>query len=350
MQLDFPLKARIERSVTLASPNQGRSRGTACRALSRKKSHVHQCFSEGEIGPEQVMLSRSMSRSISIVGAGRVGRTFAKRLRKLGWKIGAVVTRSSATARAAVRAIGAGSPRAALTPHALDADVILLSTPDGALSGVARKLAVLGNEFGKMTSRNKIVLHTSGALDHRVLAPLARLGAHTGSMHPMQTFSGRATPLLNGVIFSIEGAPAAIKMARKIARSLGATPVLIDGKHKPAYHAAGAVVAGHALALVESATQTLMKIGFTRRCAAEALLPLIRQMLDNYERHGPHVAWTGPLSRGDYATISKHVKALRKFPREYQRAYEALAVLSTRVLSKQPAATKRKLSRALGKP
>src|SRR4029077_5450700 len=109
------------------------------------------------------MLSRSMSRSISIVGAGRVGQTISKRLRKLGWRIDAVVTRSTASARAAVRAIGAGTPHSALTPETLDADVILLSPPDGALATVARELAAIAG----MKARHKIILHTSGALDHR---------------------------------------------------------------------------------------------------------------------------------------------------------------------------------------
>jgi predicted short-subunit dehydrogenase-like oxidoreductase (DUF2520 family) len=284
-----------------------------------------------------------MPPTISIIGAGRVGQTFAKRLRKLGWRIGAVVTRSRASARAAVRAIGAGTPHAALTPEALDADVILLSVPDDVLDDVAQKLARIRVAGFPKKSRGKVVLHTSGALDHRVLAPLARRGAFTGSMHPMQTFTGRSAPRLDGVIFSIEGAPAARRAAQKIARSLGGTPVIIHANDKPAYHASGTSVAGHALALVESATQTLMKIGFTRRRANQALLPLIRQMLDNHESLGPHAAWTGPLSRGDYATISKHVKALRRFPREFQDAYAALALLSARVLSKQPAATRKKL-------
>src|SRR5277367_614505 len=249
------------------------------------------------------MLSRCMSRTISIIGAGRVGQSLAKRLRKLGWRIGAVVTQSAATSRAAVRAITAGTPNAAITQAALDADVILLATPDAALVAVSRELAgIAGTKW-----RGKIILHTSGALDHGVLAPLARKGASTASMHPMQTFSGRTAPNLKNIIFSIEGAPSASRVAQKIARSLGGIPVLIQSKHKPAYHAAGTTVAGHALGLVESATQSLVNIGFTRRRAHQALLPLIRQMLDNYERFGPQAAWTGPLSRGDYATIAKHV-------------------------------------------
>jgi predicted short-subunit dehydrogenase-like oxidoreductase (DUF2520 family) len=304
---------------------------------------------------EHVMLSRSVSRlmprthrTISIIGAGRVGQAIAKRLRKLGWRIGAVVTRSRGSARAAARAIGAGTPHAALTPEALDADVILLSVPDDVLANVAQNLAKIAGSGPSKKSRRKIVLHTSGALDHRVLAPLARRGASTGSMHPMQTFSGRSTPRLDGVIFSIEGAPAARRAAQKIARSLGGTPIILHANDKPAYHASGTIVAGHALALVESATQTLLKIGFTRHRANQALLPLIRQMLDNYESLGPHAAWTGPLSRGDYATISKHVRALRRFPREFQDAYAALALLSARVLTKTPAATKNKIAHALG--
>jgi len=304
---------------------------------------------------EHVMLSRSVSRlmprtnrTISIIGAGRVGQTVAKRLRKLGWRIGAVVTRSRRSAQAAVRVIGAGTPHAALTPEALDADVILLSVPDDVLANVTQNLAKIAGSGPSKKSRRKIVLHTSGALDHRVLAPLARRGASTGSMHPMQTFSGRATPRLEGVIFSIEGAPAARAAAQRIARSLGGTPVIISANDKPAYHASGTIVAGHALSLIESATQTLMKIGFTRARANQALLPLIRQMLDNYESLGPHAAWTGPLSRGDYATISKHAKALRRFPREFQDAYRALALLSMRVLAKNPAVTKSSLKAALG--
>jgi predicted short-subunit dehydrogenase-like oxidoreductase (DUF2520 family) len=303
---------------------------------------------------EHVMLSRSVSRlmprthrTISIIGAGRVGQTVAKRLRKLGWQIGAVVTRSRQSARAAVRAIGAGTPHAALTPEAFNADVILLSVPDDGLENVAQKLAKIGGAALTKKSRTKIILHTSGALDHRVLAPLARRGTATGSMHPMQTFSGRNAPRLEGVIFSIEGAPTARAAAQEIARSLGGTPVIITANDKPAYHASGTIVAGHALSLVESATQTLMKIGFTRRRANQALLPLIRQMLDNYESLGPHAAWTGPLSRGDYATISKHVKALRRFPREFQDAYAVLALLSARVLSKKPAATSKNVTRTL---
>jgi predicted short-subunit dehydrogenase-like oxidoreductase (DUF2520 family) len=276
-----------------------------------------------------------MPRTISIVGAGRVGKTLGKCLHLLGWRIGAVVARSDAHAKAAVRWIGAGWPRGRVTGDVFDADVILLATPDDVLAQVAAQLARIG---GKASTR-RVVLHTSGALDSSVLSPLARLGAATGSLHPMQTFTGREVPKLNGVIFAVEGDSASRRVAQRIARQLGGVPVTIDARSKTAYHAAGALVAGHTLALVEAATRILMRSGFTRRRAMQAVLPLTRQMLDNFERLGPQAAWTGPIARGDYAIVQAHGKALRTYPREFQQAYAALALLAGRVLAKDSKAT-----------
>jgi len=256
-----------------------------------------------------------------------------------------VVTRSAPTSRIAVREIGAGKPYSRLVPEILDSNVILLTTPDGALSGVAGALA----KFDEMKLRGKIVLHTSGALDRTVLAPLARRGASTGSLHPMQTFTGRGAPKLERVVFAVEGDRSAAIVARKIALSLGGVPVTINSRNKPAYHAAGALVAGHGLGLIEAATQVLLKLGFRRRDAMRALLPLMRQMLDNFERLGPRESWTGPVSRGDFATVAKHTKALRSYPSEFNDAHAALALLASRVLSKNSAAASKHLKRALRK-
>jgi predicted short-subunit dehydrogenase-like oxidoreductase (DUF2520 family) len=289
------------------------------------------------------MLSLCMSRSVSIVGAGRLGRSLGRSLHRLGWRIGAVVTRSAVHSRAAVRAIGAGRPLAKLTSEVMDADVILLLTPDDVLAEVARQFAKLAGK----KCRGKIVLHGSGALANSVLQALARYGAATGSIHPMQTFTNNSQPNLKGVIFAVEGHRRARRAAAGIARSLGGIPVPVASRSKPAYHAAGTLVAGHALALTESAAQTLIKAGFSRAQAVQTLLPLMRQMLDNFEKHGPRAAWTGPASRGDYATLKKHQQALRRHPREFGDSYAALLRLSARVLAKNPAATLKKLDRAL---
>jgi len=276
-----------------------------------------------------------MEKTLAIVGAGRVGRALARRLRELGWKIGVVVTTSEASSRRAVRFIGAGKPHGGLTRHVLLSHVILIATPDDAVSGVARELARMGGE----ELRGKVVLHTSGAQDSRVLAPVNEFGAASGSMHHLQTFSGVGVSDLTGKVFAVEGDVAAVRAARQIARALGGSPVQIGAGKKVLYHAAAALAAGHVLALVEAATQLLVSVGIKRSEATRALLPLTRQVLDNFEHVGPRAAWTGPLARGDYRVVESHLRALSDSRQEVALAYDALNRLAARVLAQDVAGT-----------
>lgn len=251
-------------------------------------------------------------------------------MREAGWKIGAVVTRNESTARSAVRFIGEGTPHAGLSRSILASSVVVIATPDAAIEQVAVELARIGAEEWA----DHVVLHTSGALDAVVLRALRDCGAATGSMHPLQTFSGVDVPPLEGKLFAIEGDIMAVRTARKIARALGAAPVPVDAGKKPLYHAAGALAAGHALVVVESAVQILMSLGIKRTEAIRALLPMTKQVLQNYERLGPRAAWTGPLARGDYEVVAKHLNVLQEYSSEYKEAYEALNHLAERVLAR----------------
>ncbi len=274
-----------------------------------------------------------MQNSLAIIGAGRVGRTLGRRLCELRWTIGAVVTRSEPGARRAVRFIGAGKACAGMTRLILASRVILIATPDDEIASVAGELARIGEE----ELRGKVVLHTSGALDSRLLDSVREFGAAVGSMHPLQSFSGVAMPSLEGRVFTVEGDLPAVRVARQIARSLGGSPVRIAGSKKVLYHAAAAMAAGHVLVVEEAATQLLLSLGMKRSEAVRALLPLTRQVLENFERLGPRAAWTGPLSRGDYKVVRAHLDVLHESPEEFSHAYEALNRLAARVLSQNAA-------------
>lgn len=301
-------------------------------------------FSRRENG-ENAILSRAMSTTVSIVGAGRLGRVLGRALRRADWKIGAVVTRSQSSARSAVRAIGGGFPLAVVSSRVLHANIVLIATPDDAIREVATKLARLGADEW----RGKVVLHTSGALDDSVLAPLKRRGASVGAIHPLQTFSERSSPHLEGIIFAIQGEPRAQRAARRVARSVGGIPVTLGRDAKAAYHAAGTFASPFVLVIVECAMRILMDSGFSRRRAKMALLPLVRQTLANFEHFGANESWTGALSRGDFATIARHEAALAKWPVEIRDAYAALARLSARLLDTNPDETLRHLERIFSK-
>jgi predicted short-subunit dehydrogenase-like oxidoreductase (DUF2520 family) len=281
--------------------------------------------------------------SIAIVGAGRVGRALGRRLRETGWHITSVVTRSNPTARRAARYIGGGRPYGKLSRLILETRVVLIAAPDDAVASLAEQLAQIGGEEWK----GKIILHTSGALDSRALAPLQRFGAIVGSIHPLQSFSSRVAPSLEGVWMVIEGMPRALKVARRIAHDLGGVPVCVRLQDKSAYHSAGVFSAAHVLALLETSTRILTSVGFSRRQASLALLQLSRQVLSNFEKFGANVAWSGPAARGDFGTIAGHMKALKNYPAEYADAYAAVHRLGARVLARGPEAVLAKLGPAL---
>jgi predicted short-subunit dehydrogenase-like oxidoreductase (DUF2520 family) len=274
-----------------------------------------------------------MEKTLAIVGAGRVGRALGRRLRELGWKIGAVVTRSEVSARRAVRFIGAGKAHAGMTRQILASRVILITTPDDEIASVAQELARIGAE----ELRGKVVLHTSGAQGAKVLDAVKAQGATVGSMHPLQSFSGVSVPSLEGIVFAVEGETQAVRVARQMVRSLGGSAVRIAGEKKALYHAAATMAAGNVLAVEEAAMQLLVTLGMKHSEAVRALLPLTRQVLENIERLGSRAAWTGPLARGDYKVVKAHLEALRERPAEFVEAYEALNRLAARALAKDAA-------------
>jgi predicted short-subunit dehydrogenase-like oxidoreductase (DUF2520 family) len=276
-----------------------------------------------------------MTKSLAIAGVGRVGRALGRRLKENGWQITVVTARSEANAKRGAVFIGAGRAAVGAPATLAAASTILITVPDDAIQGVAEELAANAAE----DLRGKIVLHTSGALDASVLEPLRRFGASVGSMHPLQSFSGVNIPTLEGKVFAIEGDESAVRVARRIVRSLGGIPVGIPANKKPLYHAAGSFAAGLSLAIEEASVRMLMSSGLKRREAQRAVLSLTRQVLDNYEKLGPQKAWTGPLSRGDFRVIAAHENALRVMAPEFLNTYRAANRLSARVLSQDPDAT-----------
>jgi len=275
-----------------------------------------------------------MTRSLAIIGAGRVGRALGQRLRHKGWHITVVSARTEASAKRATRFIGAGRAAVGIPPTISAVSTVLLAVPDDALAAVTARLAhVAGANLN-----GRVVLHTSGAVSSEVLDPLRPLGASVGSMHPLQTFNGVHVPPLEGKVFAIEGDEAAVRVARKMARDLGGSPVRLAASKKPLYHAAGAFAAGLCLALEEAGVQIMMSAGLKRREAQAALLSLTRQVLEHYEKLGPQKAWTGPLPRGDFGVVAAHESELRTMPPEYLHAYRAVSRLAARVLAQHPAA------------
>jgi predicted short-subunit dehydrogenase-like oxidoreductase (DUF2520 family) len=243
--------------------------------------------------------------SIAIVGVGRFGTALAKSLAAAGYRITELVPRSprSAHVRALARRLRA---RVASSREPVAAQVIWLAVPDREITACATALAKTSTLW-----EGKTVLHSSGALTSDALAPLREQGAHGASAHPLMTFVHGTVSSLDGVSFALEGDPAAVRTARAIIKKLGGRTYTIRHAHKAAYHAWGTFASPLLTILFAVAEQVAASANVPPAEARRRMIPILRQTVENYARHGAAKGFSGPIVRGDAETVRKHLAALR---------------------------------------
>jgi predicted short-subunit dehydrogenase-like oxidoreductase (DUF2520 family) len=195
------------------------------------------------------------------------------------------------------------------TPPAWIAQVgiLILAVSDDAVAPLAAALA-----RAAAVRADHVVLHLSGAQGQEALAALVGTRAALGSLHPLQTVSQpeRAAERLRGAWAAVEGMPRAVAAAEALAGDLGLRPFRVSSNAKPMYHA-GAVFASNYFVVVEAVAQRLLRhAGLSDREAWQALRPLVEGTLENLSHHEPPAALTGPVARGDVATVRRHLASL----------------------------------------
>jgi len=250
-------------------------------------------------------------KSFSIVGAGRLGTVLGAALVRRGWTATAIVDKDSEAARESRRIIGRGKAVPGLGGTVRTGDVVIIAVPDDAVGRVAAGLARSG-----VTWTGRTVFHTSGLLPARVLEPLRKRGALVASVHPVQSFPRKDAPasIFRGITWGVDGDPAAVAAAEEMVRDLRGNVLLLSEKDKPLYHAACSLASNAVVALGWTAAGMLGEVGIGEKAAAGMLFPLVQGTLQNVNNLGPEKALTGPILRGDVATVRKHLEALRNDP------------------------------------
>jgi predicted short-subunit dehydrogenase-like oxidoreductase (DUF2520 family) len=220
----------------------------------------------------------------------------------------------------------------------LAAGVVWLCVSDDAIADCATALAQ------HRSFKQAIALHSSGALPSSVLQPLKAAGAATASAHPMMTFVPQSLPSFEGVWFGVEGEPAAVKVAERIIGDLHGEAMRIRAEDKVLYHAWGAFSSPLLVATLAAADAVAEKAGISAATARAAMSPIVQRTIENYLYHGAASAFSGPLARGDVATIARHLEALQALPWA-QEIYVALARSALRTL---PVKSRDALQRLLG--
>jgi predicted short-subunit dehydrogenase-like oxidoreductase (DUF2520 family) len=256
---------------------------------------------------------------VTIVGAGKLGVALAISLRAAGYSISEIVSRDRQASRRTAKVVArrVGTTAATFQTAALRADLVWFCVPDGEIEKCARLLAA-------RDWKGKIAVHSSGAMTSDELSVLRNRGARVASVHPMMTFVEGIIPALKGVGFAIEGDHQAVQTISKIVRRLGGESFPLAAKDKALYHAWGTFLSPLVTALLAAGEQVAHGAGVPSKRARRWMLPILRQTVENYAKRGGARGFSGPMIRGDAATIRKHLEVLRKLPLA-REVYVALA-------------------------
>ena len=191
-----------------------------------------------------------------------------------------------------------------------DVDLLVIATPDGAIGEVAASVEPV---------ERTVVAHLAGSVGLDVLAPHRRRAV----IHPLVALPDADTGargLRAGAWFAVTGD----ELALQVVRDLGGRSLPVADGDRAAYHAAACIASNHLVALLGQAERVAASAGVP----LDALLDLVRATVDNVATLGPAAALTGPVARGDWATVDRHLAALDPSERP---AYEAMAAAARRL-------------------
>lgn len=231
---------------------------------------------------------------VRIIGPGRAGTSLHRALERAGVEVVPILGRADDVDGAAD-----------------GVDVVAIATPDAAVGAVADAIA---------PREGVVVVHLSGSLG---LAPLER-HARRGVLHPLVALPEPelGAERLRGAWYGL--AASGDPVVATLVHALGGRALHIGEGDWVRYHAAAVIASNHLVALLGQVERVAATVG----APLEAYLDLSRGTLDNVGALGPAGALTGPVRRGDTATVQRHLSAL---PDDERSAYEAMAAQAARL-------------------
>lgn len=181
--------------------------------------------------------------------------------------------------------------------------MLFITVPDGLIAAVYQEIKDYDIE-------GKFICHCSGSLSSQeVFAGAQEAGAYAYSLHPLFAVSDRFGTYreLGDAFFSLEGDPAKIDDISAFFAKAGIRFQVIDPASKTRYHLAAVYASNLICALLGQADQLLQECGFSEEDALRAITPLVMGNVQHTLEVGPAAALTGPVERGDTATLKKHL-------------------------------------------
>ena len=258
--------------------------------------------------------------SLTVVGGGHVGRVLGRLFARAGaFALQDIVARSVDSAAQAQAFIGAGAPAAA--GGALrQADVYMLTVSDDQIVPACEALVA------SVPLKGAVVFHCSGALASDRLAAARAAGAHVASVHPIRSFADTESVAAGfaGTFCGVEGDQQALDVLLPALAAIGGRAVQIDPAAKTVYHAAAVFASNYLVTVIDAALRAYQAAGIPEAVARELARPLALESMENAFRLGAAPALTGPIARGDMATVQRQQDAVAAWDGATGRLYEAL--------------------------
>jgi len=229
---------------------------------------------------------------LAVVGDGRLGRALTGALRSAGYAVEGPFGRGA-------EGNGAGA--------------VLLCVPDGEIGAAA-----------SANARGPLVGHCSGATGLEPLAPHEAF-----SLHPLMTVTPAGASFTGAGAAVAGSTPRAVALTFELARALGMHAVEVDDRDRVAYHAAASMASNFLVTLEAAAERLARDVGIDRGL----LVPLVRATVENWAKLGPDGALTGPVARGDEATVAAQRGAVAERAPELVGLFDAL-LQATRSLAR----------------
>ncbi|HET9729728.1 MAG TPA: DUF2520 domain-containing protein [Acidimicrobiia bacterium] len=260
-------------------------------------------------------------RAAALIGPGRAGTTISLALVERGWTFTAVAGRAPDAASTTAAAAALSARTALVSEAARGVALVIIATPDRAIEQAVRTCEP-GIEPGAL------VIHLAGSrgLDVYDEVRARRPGVRFGALHPLQSF-----PSVNVGLERLEGSWAAVAGDPEVcalAESIGLRPFDLADEARDRYHSAAVIASNHVVALLGQ----VERIAATCDVPFEAFAPLVRASIENAFALGPVDALTGPVARGDLATVERHLAGLDPAERD---AYRALAREAARLTGRR---------------
>lgn len=266
-----------------------------------------------------------MASTLNLIGAGHVGRVLGRLLAQQGgFRVEQVLTRSQASAQQAVDFIGAGSVATSYA-QLQAATVHMLAVSDDQIVAASEALA------RALPLQGSIVFHCSGALASDKLQTARDAGALVASVHPIRSFADPAAVAaqFSGTFCGIEGDAGALAVLTPALQAIGAQPVPIRAEAKTVYHAAAVFASNYLVTVLDAALRAYQAAGIPEPVARQLAQPLASESMANVFRLGAAAALSGPIARGDMATVERQQQAVTQWDAETGALYQALVAPTT---------------------